>query len=183
MPKSAEIDSGDRADVRARPNRIGVKGLAVAAAGGALFAYLLDPDRGRSRRAVAGDRLAATGRRTARQLGRIGRRTGSTAQGWLARARHLGPTGRPDPDDVTLTHRVESEVFRDPDVPKGRMNINVENGIVVVRGTVEDEAMIPVIERRIQRIPGVVGVRNLLHRNGTPAPNWPGASTGQVATG
>jgi hypothetical protein len=177
MPKSVEIASGDRVDVEARPNRIGVRGLALAVAGGALLAYLMDPDRGRARRALTADRIGATGRRTARQLGRLGRRTDATIRGWLARARHLGPSGRPDPDDVTLAHRVETEVFRDPEVPKGRMNVNVENGVVVVRGSVDDEAMIATIERRIQRIPGVVGVRNLLHRNGTPAPNWPREST------
>ena len=173
MPKTVEIAPGDRVDVEARPGRIGLRALAAAAAGGALLAYLMDPDRGRARRALTADQVAATARRTARQLGRLGRRAESTAVGWLARLRLRNSNGQAYPDDVTLARRVETEVFRDPEVPKGRMNVNVENGIVVVRGTLDEEAMIATIERRILRIPGVVGVRNLLHRTGTPALNWP----------
>jgi osmotically-inducible protein OsmY len=114
-------------------------------------------------------------------MGRAGRWTGATVQGWVARAQHLGSSGETNPDDATLADRVETEVFRDSDVPKGRMNVNVENGIVVVRGTVDDQALISTIERRIQRIPGVAGVRNLLHLTGTPAPTSAERSTASAS--
>jgi hypothetical protein len=181
MAKSVEIAPGDRVNVTARPDRIGVRGLALGVAGGALLAFLFDPDRGRSRRAVAADRVAGTGRRALHRMGRAGRWTGATVQGWVARAQHLGSTGETNPDDATLADRVETEVFRDSDVPKGRMNVNVENGIVVVRGTVDDQALISTIERRIQRIPGVAGVRNLLHLTGTPAPTSAERSTASAS--
>ena len=32
------------------------------------------------------------------------------------------------PDDVTLARQVESELFRDEEVPKGQINVNAENG-------------------------------------------------------
>lgn len=175
MPeRTVEISPDEGVRVEARPNRIGLRGVAVALAGGALLAFLLDPDRGRSRRALAGDRIAGIARRSARQTGRFGRRVAATVRGWQARANHLGQNGEVFRDDVSLAHRVETEVFRDPEIPKGRMNVNVEQGVVVVRGTVDDPAMAERIERRILRIPGVVGVRNLLHPPGTPAPTWPG---------
>jgi len=177
MPKSVEIAPGDRVNVTARPNRIGFRGLLLGLAGGALLAFLMDPDRGRTRRAVAADQIAGTGRRTLRRLGRFGRWTEARIQGWVSKAQHLGPGGDTNADDAMLAHRVETELFRDPDVPKGRMNINVENGVVVVRGAVDDQAVVSTIERRIQRIPGVAGIRNLLHASGTPAPTWPREST------
>ena len=173
MPKQIEIKPGDRVNVAARPNRIGLRGLLAALVGGAVLAFMLDPDRGRSRRAVTADRVAGTARRTGRHVGRIGRRVGSTVAGWRQRAAHAGKTDADQLDDTALAHRVESELFRDQSVPKGRLNINVENGVAVLRGTVDDEAMIASLERKVLRIPRVVGVRNLLHRTGTPAPNWP----------
>lgn len=177
MAKMIEINPGDELGVTARPNRIGLPGLAVAAAGGALLAFLLDPDRGRTRRALAADRLGGTGRRLGRRLDRLGRRVTATVAGLRERAAHEGE-GSADLDDAALAHRVETELFRDQAVPKGQMNINVENGVAVLRGAVDDEAMIAAVERKVLRIPGIVGVRNLLHRAGTPAPNWPPESVG-----
>jgi len=42
------------------------------------------------------------------------------------------------PDDVTLARQVESELFRDEQVPKGQINVNAENGKVYLRGEVGD---------------------------------------------
>jgi hypothetical protein len=40
-----------------------------------------------------------------------------------------------------------------------------------VHGEVADGAHIDAIEKAIRKVPGVLGVRNLLHLPGTPAPN------------
>jgi osmotically-inducible protein OsmY len=72
-------------------------------------------------------------------------------------------------DDATLTDRVQSIVFRDDAVPKGDLNINVERGIVVLRGEVPDEALKARIVSEVEGIDGVWSVRDLLHLPGEPA--------------
>lgn len=74
------------------------------------------------------------------------------------------------PDDGTLVDRVESQLFRDSDVPKGDININAADGVVTLRGEV-DEPMIEEIAVRVAAVEGVARVDNLLHPPGTPAPH------------
>jgi len=133
---------------------------------GAGLAYLMDPQRGRSRRARLADQAAATVRRGARASGRIANRVQSDVRGRVAAVRHGGEDRDPFPDDVTLASRVQTELFRDPAVPKGSLNINVERGIVVLRGEVPDEAMRGSLVAAVEQIPGVWAVRNLLHLPG-----------------
>jgi osmotically-inducible protein OsmY len=71
---------------------------------------------------------------------------------------------------MTLAHRVESELFRRVEVPKGQIDINAEDGAVFLRGVVERAEDIARIEEAARRIPGVRDVENLLHMPGTPAP-------------
>jgi osmotically-inducible protein OsmY len=74
-------------------------------------------------------------------------------------------------DDLTLRDRVESEVFRDADLPKSQINLDVERGVVTIRGQVDNAFQIASVEKSVLKVPGVVGVENLLHVDGTPAPN------------
>jgi hypothetical protein len=138
-----------------------VAGIAVA--GGAAVAYFLDPERGRARRAQTIDRLAGFTRRTADSAARAGRKLSSDAGGWTNMVVSLPARRIREPlDDATLAHKVESELFRDKDIEKGKININAENGVIVVRG----EAPMDVarqIEFRVRRIDGVKEVHNLLH--------------------
>ena len=73
-------------------------------------------------------------------------------------------------EDATLAHRVETELFRSDDVPKGQINVNVEYGKVVLRGEVGSREMIDDLVRRTSEIEGVKGVENLLHTPGEAAP-------------
>jgi hypothetical protein len=140
---------------------------AIAGAAGAVAALLLDPDRGRSRRAYLRDRLAAAIRRFGRRVARGLRFVGSTTAGVGAA---LSRRGRREPlDDVSLAHKVETELFRDPSIDKGRMNVNAERGVVYLRGTAETPERISAIEDRTRQIAGVRAVENLLHLPGTPA--------------
>lgn len=77
---------------------------------------------------------------------------------------------KPQPDDVTLAHMVESELFRDEQVPKGQINVNAENGKVYLRGEVGQQEMIRDLEERARSIHGVQEVENLLHLPGAEAP-------------
>jgi osmotically-inducible protein OsmY len=66
---------------------------------------------------------------------------------------------------------VETEIFRDDDVPKGQINVNAENGKVVLRGEVEKPALIKDLEKRTKNVQGVREVENLLHVPGSKAPS------------
>jgi hypothetical protein len=145
-----------------------VAGLGVVL--GAAMAFLLDPDRGHSRRARYGDKAAALVRRGLRETGHAARVVRATAAGRIAAARHVGG-GDPDLNDATLAAKVETELFRDPSLPKGNLNINVERGIVVLRGQVDSDAQRADIEVRAAAILGVWSVRNLTHLPGQPAPH------------
>ncbi|HEV8536391.1 MAG TPA: BON domain-containing protein [Candidatus Limnocylindria bacterium] len=73
-------------------------------------------------------------------------------------------------DDWTLAQKVMTELFRDRHIPTGDVNVNAENGVVVVRGQVEDPAMIVEIVARTRRIRGVAEVENLMHLPGDSVP-------------
>jgi osmotically-inducible protein OsmY len=74
------------------------------------------------------------------------------------------------PDDATLAHKVETVLFRPDDVPKGKINVNVEYGKVVLRGEADSQEMIDDLVRRATEIEGVERVESLLHLPGEPAP-------------
>jgi gas vesicle protein len=162
--RSAEEMTGRR---RPGPGRFLAIG-AIGAAIGAVLAFLLDPQRGRSRRAQVVDRGAAMLRDASREVERRARRLTSTVEGKIGA---IGSSaGEPMPNDASLAMKVESELFRDPSVPKGAININVEQGVVVLRGEVPDPALGERLEHEARAIPGVWEVENLLHGPGEPAP-------------
>ena len=133
----------------------------VFAGTGVILMFVLDPDRGRSRRAHARDRLAGSIRRTSGRLARGIRYAAATATGMGYRlTRH--PQAATELDDTTLAHKVETELFRDPTVPKGRMNINAEHGTVVLRGRAHSRDQIERIMVATIGIDGVRGVQSLL---------------------
>lgn len=117
------------------------------AALGAALAYFFDPQNGRARRKDTVNRIV---RLSQRQRGRL--------------------TARAQPDDVTLARQVESEIFGDADVPKGQINVNAEEGRVVLRGEVESAEMIDELVSKARKVQGVQEVENLLHTPGQAAP-------------
>jgi osmotically-inducible protein OsmY len=137
---------------------------------GAALTYFFDPQQGRRRRAMAQDRIAAFFRQRARKAGEVGRSASAQAEGMVEKAKHLQEEPKPQPDDATLARKVESEIFRDAEVPKGQININAENGKVVLRGEVDKPEMIRDLEDRTRKVQGVQDVENLLHLPGTTAP-------------
>ena len=134
---------------------------------GALIAYLFDPQNGRRRRAMARDRVSSSFRKKAESVGNAAT---AKAEAVKQKATHLKEEEKPQPDDVTLARKVETEIFRDADIPKGRINVNAENGKVVLRGEVEEPELITDLEKRTKKVQGVQEVENLLHVPGTPAP-------------
>jgi hyperosmotically inducible periplasmic protein len=145
--------------------------LVACCAGGASLMYVLDPDRGRRRRNMFRDQLAARFRRAVRGIRSMWRGAAADAYGVTHRMVHLVPRETDVADDETLRQRVESQLFRDRHVPRGRLNITAEHGMIILRGELDDPADIERLEDRVSRIHGVRGVHNLLHPIGTPAPN------------
>ena len=68
-----------------------------------------------------------------------------------------------DSDDARLTEKVKSEIFRDPEVPKGQINVNAEYGKVVLRGEVESEDMVQRLVEAARNVQGVNDVESLLN--------------------
>jgi osmotically-inducible protein OsmY len=127
---------------------------------GAALTYFFDPENGRRRRKVTADRLAGLMRRHSR---RIGRSVSSEAHGLTQKATHLREEPKPQPDDVTLARKVETEIFREADVPKGQINVNAENGKVVLRGEVDSDELIEDLVSKARKVQGVQEVESLLH--------------------
>src|SRR6266498_5145687 len=140
--------------------------FAFAGALGAALAYFFDPDNGRKRRKEAIKRAA----KRFRQAGRRAQGVTAHAQGLKEKATHISEQEKPQPDDVTLARKVESEIFRGADVPKGQINVNVEDGVVFLRGEVAQPDLISDLERKTRKVQGVRDVENLLHVPGQEAP-------------
>jgi BON domain len=146
-----------------------MKTFGLGAALGWLASFFFDPQLGRRRRALAVDRPRGALHRTRRRVARAGRGVRAGAYGTTQKLRHL----REEPkeyDDVTLAHKVESEVFRPADVPKGAINVNAAGGVVQLRGEVGSPELIDELVARTRRVQGVRDVENLLHLPAAPAP-------------
>jgi osmotically-inducible protein OsmY len=143
--------------------------LGIGAAAAALT-YFFDPTNGARRRNETRDRVLAVFRQSGRKATRAGRSVASEAYGLKEKAVHMREESKPQPDDVTLARKVETEIFRDADVPKGKINVNAENGKVVLRGEVADLSMIEDLEKAARKVKGVREVENLLHPAGSSAP-------------
>jgi BON domain len=110
--------------------------IGVVGAVGLAAGYFLDPASGKRRRHIARDRALALIRKDEE---------------------------KPVQSDQALAERVRSEIFQPAGAPKGSVNVNVENGIVYLRGEVKRPDQIRDLVGRASSVDGVVGVENLLH--------------------
>jgi len=168
--EAARVARQARAAAAGEPRGPGWMGALVlaglASVGGAIVAFLTDPARGRSRRARVVDQGGAMIRRSGRRAEHALRGVGATASGAMAAIRHARPSGTGAIDDVTLRDRAETELFRDPSVPKGTINVNAERGILVLRGEVPSAELRDRLVTEAERIDGVWSVHNLLRVEG-----------------
>ena len=141
-----------------------MKKLGMGAALGALAAWFLDPQAGAQRRNTTRDRIAAFFRRRRWTL----RGLAADLGGWKEKVKHLREEEKLPRNDATLVDKVRSEVLRDAEMPKGSININAENGVVILRGEVERPELIDELERKVRKVHGVERVENLLHLPGSP---------------
>jgi osmotically-inducible protein OsmY len=145
--------------------------LIVGAAAGAAAAWFLDPNDGARRRNEVRDKALKYARQGGDEAASKARYAAGQAKGAAVQA--VPASGRGDPaerlNDPALARKVESEIFRGQDVPKGDVSINVEDGIVYLRGEV-DQGLIERLGEQATEVEGVRAVENLLHPPGTEAP-------------
>jgi hypothetical protein len=84
-------------------------------------------------------------------------------------------------DDATITDKVETILFRDASVAKGKIDVNTVDGVVYLRGVGKTPEQIKALEAKALEIPEVTQVENLLHLPKTPAQKKPRRSTGTAA--
>ena len=135
---------------------------------GAGLAYLFDPDSGAGRRSKLQDKLASKARGGAGDVVGTARDVAARAGGAVAAATS---EETPPPNDQALAEKVKSEVLGDPEVPKDKINIDVSDGIVALRGEVEDREVMQALDAKARGVTGVREVQNLLHLPGEPPPN------------
>ena len=146
-----------------RRTRSDKKKVAAAGAAGAVGAYFLDPQVGARRRNVARDKVLSLVRKGSKRARREAEYRKSQAEG---KAETLKSKARPEsgaPNDQTLTERVKSEIFQPADAPKGTVSVNVERGVVYLRGEVPKQKDIEKLVKQADSVDGVNGVESLLH--------------------
>ena len=132
--------------------------------------WFLDPERGSDRRSQLRDKAMMFGRQAKEgATGTVSQVTSTMKSG--------GPSAVEDPyrdssvsNDPALQAKVESEIFRDADAPKGQVSVNTESGVVYLRGQLDSRDQIESLAEAAGRVEGVRGVENLLHTPGEPAP-------------
>jgi len=144
-------------------------GAAFVAAASAVAAYLLDPQNGKARRIRVIERSGRLARNVERGTSRQARYAWHTVRGRIG---HLA-SGEPRDiaEDRALLDRVESEVFADRSIPRGRVTFEVEGTDIILRGQLDSADDMHHIEEAVRKVPGVTGVTSLFHMPGTPAPN------------
>jgi osmotically-inducible protein OsmY len=156
-----------------RGGRIAIPVIGVAAAGLAVL-------RDKRRRDMARDRATSLVRRGAGLAGRKADYVAGVAKGITHEATEPMRRADREYDDVTLARKVESELFRGPDVPKGEVSVNVQNGVVELRGEVKRPEQVRALGEAAERVEGVKDVHNLLHTPGSPPKHSPPSDPQEV---
>jgi osmotically-inducible protein OsmY len=139
------------------------KAVGAAGAAGLAAGYFLDPDSGKRRRHIVRDRALALFRKGADTTRRQAEYRSGQVEGKVEAAKSKVRPEKPAPNDQALAERVKSEIFQPADAPKGSVNVNVEHGVVYLRGEVKRPDEIKKLVEQAGSIDGVAGVENLLH--------------------
>lgn len=130
---------------------------------GAGTAFLLDPRQGRRRRHVLRDRSFALVRRGSRLGVRKARFAGGHARGAVAVSRRVFDQRERATDDATLLQRIRSEAFRSAGVSTHEVDVRVEDGVAILRGTVAGREAADRLVSRTAKVSGVKDVAARLH--------------------
>src|SRR5438045_807898 len=139
--------------------RLGITSFAL---GGAAM-YLLDPDRGRRRRALMRDKLRHSTHQVERAITVTSSDLQNRAKGVRAAVEHLF-TGE-TPDDQILVARVRSKIGRIVSHPSS-LDVSADNGVVTLRGPILEHELESLLEC-VASVDGVNQVRNELEPHRT----------------
>jgi hypothetical protein len=125
---------------------------------GAALMYLLDPDRGRRRRAMVRDQFSSRASDTESFLKKSGRDIGNRARGFAAEARsRIVREG--EVDDEILVERVRSKIGRAVSHP-GAIEVTATAGRIELEG----QALADEVDRLLSAVESVRGVREVDNR-------------------
>jgi len=160
---AARARAGAQTKAQSKASGLSAKAVGAAGAAGLAAGYFLDPDSGKRRRNVARDRALAIVRRGTDRTRREAEHRTSQVEGKVEAAKSEGRPEKPAPNDQALADRVKSEIFQPADAPKGSVNVNVENGVVYLRGEVKRPDEIKKLVDQASGVDGVAAVESLLH--------------------
>lgn len=147
-----------RCDMNESLRSLGAFGIGAAAM------YLLDPDRGRRRRAILRDKTVSLATRTEVAFGKTARDLGNRTRGI---AHEVGSAFRSDPAaEDALVERVRSRIGRVVSHPRA-IDVLCSDGVVTLRGIILERELNALL-KEVRRANGVVGVRNELDVHATP---------------
>jgi hyperosmotically inducible periplasmic protein len=164
MDVNQEPKGADLPTITPNGARWSVGGFLLGASVGGALMYVLDPDRGRRRRAMLRDRGTSMLRQGLAQAGQTAAQYKNRLKGVAAEARHVLDRGTPD--DALLVARVRSALGHLIGEP-GKVQVTASEGVVTLRGIVQQQEMTSCIDG-IAAIHGAKRVENQL-LGATPA--------------
>ncbi|HEY7186269.1 MAG TPA: BON domain-containing protein [Vicinamibacterales bacterium] len=123
--------------------------------------YLVDPDRGRRRRALVKDKLSYSAHTAVHAMGTAGRDVAHRANGVVARVRRAFQPE--DVDDDLLIERVRAQLGRAVSHPHA-IHVEAVEGCVTLSGPILDDEVTPLM-RAVARVRGVCGIVNALDQH------------------
>jgi hypothetical protein len=146
---------------------------------GATGAYFFDPQNGKRRRSIARDKAMKLVRQGFGEAQRRARYASGKVEGAVQERTPSPRDPERDLNDAALARKIESEIFRGADSPKGKVNINVEHGVVYLLGEVASPGQAGALTQAARRVEGVKDVESLLHLPDTPAKSKEGRPKAQ----
>jgi gas vesicle protein len=140
------------------------RGIGIGTGIGAAMMFLLDPQRGRRRRALVRDKAVHAVRRTERVFGARSRDWGNRARGAAAQVKKR--LRRREVSDDVLEERVRAEMGHVVANP-GSLRVTARRGRATLSGAVLAVEEDPLLSR-VSAIPGVLQIENRLEAHQRP---------------
>jgi uncharacterized membrane protein len=146
---------------------------------GAGLMYILDPERGKRRRALVRDRFASDVSQLRHGMGKVNRDIRNRSGGVVAFGRKL-VKGERMIDDEVLAPRVRSSIGRVVSHPHA-IEVSAQDGVITLRGPILEDELDPALTETAS-VPGVKRVKNLLEVHAEPG-DVPGLQGGRPRDG